>query len=328
MMRFKIIALFLLFTGCSKHPEERQNQDSDVVDAPEAAFQTFQKTLQGKRWEESFDQLAPSFLERWKKEWNNMEERTRVLIQGLILATREEILEMTPREVYGKLLQTGSKNPSLEIIIWGKIENKTIKGDLCILDLEHNKKQRSLAVVREKGKWYVDLEKEKPSTQPIPVAYLKMMLTAEKDFRENDREGNGKNDYWVADVRGLYSLANGQGGGEINIIMRTNALADSEPSEKSPKMQGTKTKKSPLSGYWFVALKRYWHDGKLVNYDTGEGRNPNRFAFAAYPAELPNLGRLTYIITEKDIVWKKNTRGLPPLEVPENPEKEGWERLD
>jgi type II secretory pathway pseudopilin PulG len=44
-------------------------------------------------------------------------------------------------------------------------------------------------------------EREKRAT-----AALKMITTAEADMRANDREGNLVNDFWTADVYGLYGL--------------------------------------------------------------------------------------------------------------------------
>src|SRR4029450_1021468 len=35
---------------------------------------------------------------------------------------------------------------------------------------------------------------------------LKILVTAETDFRANDRDGNRLNDYWTGDVKGLYTL--------------------------------------------------------------------------------------------------------------------------
>ena len=49
---------------------------------------------------------------------------------------------------------------------------------------------------------------------------LKTLATAQADFRSNDRDANMVNDFWVADVRGLYSLDDGTGN-EIKLIERT-----------------------------------------------------------------------------------------------------------
>src|SRR3954465_774253 len=35
---------------------------------------------------------------------------------------------------------------------------------------------------------------------------LKALASAEADFRANDRDKNGANDFWTADVKGLYTM--------------------------------------------------------------------------------------------------------------------------
>ncbi len=44
---------------------------------------------------------------------------------------------------------------------------------------------------------------------------LASIRTAQEDFRRNDRDGNGANDFWTADVAGLHFAAKG---GPIRLI--------------------------------------------------------------------------------------------------------------
>ena len=55
-------------------------------------------------------------------------------------------------------------------------------------------------------------------------ALLKILSCAEYDFRSNDRDWNHVNDFWVADVSGLYRIfANGE---TIKLIEMAVAVAD------------------------------------------------------------------------------------------------------
>src|SRR5262245_5934571 len=54
---------------------------------------------------------------------------------------------------------------------------------------------------------------------------LKMIACAQADFRANDRDDDGQNQFWRADIAGLYALAPG-GGSAIKLIPLDLALAD------------------------------------------------------------------------------------------------------
>src|SRR6185436_18802250 len=56
---------------------------------------------------------------------------------------------------------------------------------------------------------------------------LKILGSAEADFRANDRDDNGVNDFWTGDVAGLCSLK--ASGRELRLIGREIAEADSGP---------------------------------------------------------------------------------------------------
>src|SRR5471030_2911674 len=46
-----------------------------------------------------------------------------------------------------------------------------------------------------------------------PSTSLKSLTSAQADFRANDRDGDGINQFWRADIAGLYALAPGGGKG-------------------------------------------------------------------------------------------------------------------
>jgi hypothetical protein len=143
-------------------------------------------------------------------------------------------------------------------------------------------------------------------------ASLKTICTAEADFRSNDRDDNRTNDFWVGDVRSLYYHRTG--GAEIKLIEPTVADADAGA------LSGAMPK--PKAGYIAGgAVKRY-------GADESKSRNFGKFGFVAYPADYPMTGRLTFLVTEENTIWKKDTMGEPVTVMPERMTDEGWGKLD
>jgi hypothetical protein len=130
------------------------------------------------------------------------------------------------------------------------------------------------------------------------AASLKTIASAQEDFRANDRDGNGLEDYWRRDVAGLG-----------NLIDRTVAEADDRPIKSADR-------RYPRAGYWFRALR----------FADERDPDPQRFAACAFP-ESPSAGRRMFIIShEKQVWWKAAQPG--GIEVfPAAPEKEGWEPI-
>src|SRR3954469_2351933 len=58
-----------------------------------------------------------------------------------------------------------------------------------------------------------------------PSTSLKSITSAQADFRANDRDGDGVNQFWRADIAGLYALAPG-GGPAMRLIELSVAAAD------------------------------------------------------------------------------------------------------
>jgi hypothetical protein len=154
---------------------------------------------------------------------------------------------------------------------------------------------------------------------------LRTICYAQADFRANDRDGNGIQDYWVADVSGLYTLLD-RAGQPIGLIERSASDADSDPR---PNWEGTATGPqgplTPKAGYTFRAL-RYHEDeqGLRSPYDLGKGRNPLKFGFVAEP--IPGLTGVppTLIVNEGGTIYQKDLRGARMEVFPRNPESQGW----
>jgi hypothetical protein len=170
------------------------------------------------------------------------------------------------------------------------------------------------------------------SNERHAATILKTFAAAQADFRSNDRDENRLNDFWVADVSGLYRVDTGI---PIRLIERAAAAADAKPCvplDQEGKVGGTKImaleKPSPKAGYWFAVVEKYEEKGIPVKYNEGNGRNPSRFAMCAYPAEHEKSGRLTFLIDEGNTVWKKDTGGKPVTVFPEDPRQAGWTKSD
>jgi len=131
-------------------------------------------------------------------------------------------------------------------------------------------------------------------------------VTAQADFRANDRDGNEIQDYWRKDVAGLYTVR------DQKLIELSLAAADARPTEPIERFAS----RSPKAGYLYRALL---HEGESVP-------GPDRFAFAAFP-ESPAAGPLTFIIDERGVVWKKARPGAV-LFFPADPVRAGWTRME
>ena len=130
---------------------------------------------------------------------------------------------------------------------------------------------------------------------------LRMLATAEEDFREFDRDGNGVLDYWTGDVAGLWRYG--------QLIPLGVAEADASP------LRGLVNNPVPYYGYYFVVLRRDLQAVKdkksAADYgmDTdNSGRKVHhlsRFAFCAYPASPGLSGYATYMVDENFSNFKR-----------------------
>lgn len=156
-------------------------------------------------------------------------------------------------------------------------------------------------------------------------ASLKTIVSAQADFRENDRDGDGVKQFWRADVAGLYGLLPKDSAEMIKLIELSVAAADLEPvgmsttGDRGPGVvkPGDYAVAAPKAGYWFVALRLE---------DEVEGPlDPQRFAFCAVP-DSPASGKLVYAVTHAGVVWEAAARiGRDvPRAFPLDPEKAGW----
>ena len=124
------------------------------------------------------------------------------------------------------------------------------------------------------------------------------MATAQHDFRQNDRDGNGTNDFWHGDLADLYFMTVGPN--RIELIERT--IADADVSREVP---------VPKAGYLYKAI-----------------RCPDGFAACSFPDPATSL-RWTFIINHDNVMYKKDLDGQGGIDVwPNDPRADGWSLAD
>ena len=123
-------------------------------------------------------------------------------------------------------------------------------------------------------------------------AALKSLASAQADFRGNDRDQNGVQDFWTGDVATL---------GRYGLIEPEVAAADAAPLVPG---------RPPVAyrGYYFVALR--WDASETPRVDLRQGadqtRHPLKFAFCAFPVHWGVTGRTTYIVNEgNSLFWHR-----------------------
>jgi type II secretory pathway pseudopilin PulG len=157
---------------------------------------------------------------------------------------------------------------------------------------------------------------------------MKTIAVAEADFRTNDRDGNGVNDFWTFDVKGLYAMTNcavpGKAGGTtdppIRLIELALACADSDPLTAPAggecmdiTQMGVVAAKA---GYWYCALQV---DGALPptvdatyrqdtagNVAMGSCHNMGRYGVLGF-ADSATFGKFVYILNEGNTIYRAAT---------------------
>ncbi|MBI3857451.1 MAG: hypothetical protein HY293_17330 [Planctomycetes bacterium] len=144
---------------------------------------------------------------------------------------------------------------------------------------------------------------------------LKMISSAQAEFRANDRDGSRTANFWRADIAGLYALAPG-GGPAIKLIPLDLALADGRPARDLSALG----KPKPKSGYWFKAIRHA--DETTIDAVT-------QFAACAYPAD-PAKDKYTFVVDENNTVYRTALPHPQGIEVfpTEEEMKQSWSKLD
>jgi prepilin-type N-terminal cleavage/methylation domain-containing protein len=177
------------------------------------------------------------------------------------------------------------------------------------------------------------LSSQRASNERNASTSLKTLTSAEADFRSNDRDWNHVNDFWTADVAGLYVMTSAAKLGgtpndttdpSIKLIELSVASADTDGTSKT----GLTTEYVPLSnfavssakaGYWYMALVL---DNTLsgtteATYRTDTGGTPtmgtvhntSKFGFMVYP-DSQSAGKYVFIVNENNTIFRSATTGV------------------
>lgn len=155
------------------------------------------------------------------------------------------------------------------------------------------------------------------SNERSACASLKTVATAQADFRENDRDGNGKKDFWRGDIAGLYTTVPPGGSSPqnaIKLIELSVAGADARPLKSVEEF----TRRMPKAGYWYRSLP----------FRKETTPDPDHFAACAVP-DSRSSGRHYFIISDDYVLFRRHIdQGPAPEFYPDDPVKEGWEKMD
>jgi prepilin-type N-terminal cleavage/methylation domain-containing protein len=175
------------------------------------------------------------------------------------------------------------------------------------------------------------LSSQRASNERNASTSLKTLSSAEADFRANDRDWNHVNDFWTANIAGLYTMTNSAVAGatansttdpSIKLIELSVASADTDattPAAGGENLDLTNfAVPSAKAGYWYMALV---FDNTLTGsvestykVDTGgtpvmgSVHNTSKFGFLAYP-DSQSAGKYVFIVNENNTIFRSATSG-------------------
>jgi type II secretory pathway pseudopilin PulG len=156
---------------------------------------------------------------------------------------------------------------------------------------------------------------------------LKTLASAEADFRANDRDWNHVNDFWTADVRGLYTMTSAAVPGaspnsttdpSIKLIELSVASADADDVEIPAGGEYLSITNfavpSAKAGYWYAALRSDLQAGVSYRQDTGGTpkmgacHHEQKFGFMAFP-DSPSAGKYVFMVNENSTIFRMEVKG-------------------
>ena len=185
------------------------------------------------------------------------------------------------------------------------------------------------------------LASQRASNERNASTSLKTITSAQADFRANDRDGNHVNDFWTANVAGLYTLTNAAISGNapnnsadpsVKLIELSLASADGDSTmysaggENIPITSFAVT--SAKAGYWYIALTldNNVSGAPESTYKVDTGGTPSmgsvhnywKYGFLCYP-DSQAAGKYIYIVDENNTIFRsavstvvKTTTTNPP----------------
>jgi prepilin-type N-terminal cleavage/methylation domain-containing protein len=137
---------------------------------------------------------------------------------------------------------------------------------------------------------------------------LKQFGSIEVTFKSSDSDQNAINDYWTADVKGLYFIAIGTPNpAPIRMVEISVAAADANPDAGTDYTNplASVLSNSPKAGYWYIVLTG-WEEPKGTTTNVYGRRNVDRFGHCAFPNAYGSSGRLVFIMNEGGTMFKKD----------------------
>ena len=177
------------------------------------------------------------------------------------------------------------------------------------------------------------------------IGSLKLIATAQADFRGNDRDLNQISDFWIDDVRGLYAMDPTSNGLPLRLIDEVVARSDADP--QAGNYTGVNSWAGdpgsfPKAGYFLIMMDQYEPVGGGANpYDNlGTGRNTSRFGVCAFPDIYGSSGVAVLIINSQNTIYRRDggtigmtdgnigVGGAPVVVYPSSPLSSGWGPID
>jgi prepilin-type N-terminal cleavage/methylation domain-containing protein len=138
-------------------------------------------------------------------------------------------------------------------------------------------------------------------------ASLKQILPVQVNFKTNDLDQNSINDYWTADVAGLFYVRPTGSQSLAQMIELSVALADANTDPTNPAVTYSMPaihRSSPKAGYWFQ--RQFGMETAAGTILTYGRKNTDRFSFIAYPHSYGSSGKLCFFISEGGTQWKRD----------------------
>jgi prepilin-type N-terminal cleavage/methylation domain-containing protein len=182
------------------------------------------------------------------------------------------------------------------------------------------------------------LSSRRASNERAASSSLKTLASAEADFRGNDRDLNRIQDFWTADVAGLYGVVPVGSTEMIKLIEISTAKADFAAAGVAPLGvtglaevdRDAYAAPSPSRGYWFQRMlidelgsPYQSNTGGVVdpanNLSKDSWWNHSKFAFYAFP-DTYTAGRNVFILNEGNTIFKRAMNGpVKPRSAVPNP---------
>lgn len=143
-------------------------------------------------------------------------------------------------------------------------------------------------------------------------ASLKSLISTQAAFRTSDSDNNGANDYWVADLAGLYYISIASpptAAAMLKMIEPSMASADGDPDDNYSIPGGGTNIGSSKAGYWYHAMYYYQSGANtFVDYRAGgtAQTNTDRYGFIAAADSYPRTGREAFIINEAGALFRRD----------------------